>query len=400
MLQSMLTTTADSLSDPPPEVESVRVLSSAEPVAAADAATSIVQERRPVIRLLPAFAVIVGLWWAQVVFIPIVLSLLISYALEPLVIRLGALRIPRVLAVPLLLVSLIGVTGLGIYSLRRDAVLFIEQLPDLARAVREAARPDPNDRPGAVAKVKQAAQELEQAAKDAAGPAKATGVTPVRIEEGTFKWSDYLWQGSLGALQFFGQLFVVLCLVYYLLVSGDLFKRKIVRIVGPSLAQKRITVQILGEIDRQIERFLLARLTICMIVGAVVGLGFWALGVREAGVWGVVAAVLFAVPYVGPAVITAAAAIAGFVQFGSVAMAGAMGGLCLAIAAIEGNVLAPWLLSRAGNMNAIAVFVSLLFWGWIWGVWGLLLGVPIMAAVTTICERVDDLSGYAELLKE
>ena len=102
-----------------------------------------------------------------------------------------------------------------------------------------------------MAKVQQAAQELERAAKDAAGSTNAsTDVTPVRIEEGTFKWSDYLWQGSLGALKFFGQLFVMLCLVYYLLVSGDLYKRKLVRIVGPSLSQKRITVQILDQIPQ------------------------------------------------------------------------------------------------------------------------------------------------------
>ena len=94
------------------------------------------------------------------------------------------------------------------------------------------------------------------------------------------------------------------------------------------------------------------------------------------------------------------AAVAGFVQFGSLSMAAAAGGLALAIAAIEGNVLAPWLMSRAGRMNTVAVFVSLLFWGWIWGVWGLLLAVPIMAAAKAVCERIDDLSGYAELLSE
>ncbi|MEP7310653.1 MAG: AI-2E family transporter [Acidobacteriota bacterium] len=383
------------------QAEARSLVAEAAPVPATDAVTPVAPERRPVIRLLPALAAIAALWWAQDVFIPLVFSVLISYALEPFVIRMGAFHLPRPVAVPLLLAALIAVTGFALYGLRRDAVLFIEQLPESARAVRQAVQPDPGEQPGTVAKVQQAAQELERAAKDAAGSTTASAdVTSVRIEEGTFKWSDYLWQGSLGALKFFGQLFVMLCLVYYLLASGDLYKRKIVRIVGPSLSQKKITVQILEEIDRQIERFLLARLFISVIVGVVIGLGFWMMGLREALIWGVVAAVLFAVPYVGPAVVTIAATVAGFVQFGSISMAAASGGLCLAIAAVEGNVLAPWLLSRAGNMNAIAVFVSLLFWGWLWGVWGLLLAVPIMAAVKAICERVDDLTGYAELLKE
>jgi predicted PurR-regulated permease PerM len=368
--------------------------------ATADPGTAVTPERRPALRLVPALAVIAALWWGQVVLIPLVLSVLVSYALEPFVSRLGSFHIARPVAVPLLLVTLLIGTGAGIYSLRGEAVLFIEQLPEATRTVRRVLHPEHVDQPGAVAKVQQAAQELEKAAKDAAGPNRApAGVTPVRIEEPTFKWGDYLWLGSRGILEFAGQLFVVLCLVYYLLASGDLYRRKLVRIAGPTLSQKKITVQILEEIDRQIERFLLARLSISVLVG-IVWIGFRLLGLREPGIWGLVAAVLFAVPYVGPAAVTLGAAVAGFVQFGSLSMAGAAGGLTLTIAAIEGNVLTPWLMSRAGRMNAVAVFVSLLFWGWIWGVWGLFLAVPIMAAATAVCERIDALSSYAELLKE
>jgi predicted PurR-regulated permease PerM len=204
-------------------VELARVLPSPHAAGpASDASTAVTPERRPAIRLVPALAVIVGLWWGQVVLIPRVLSVLVSYALEPFVSRLGSLHIARPVAVPLLLVTLLGVTGFGIYSLRSEAVLFIEQLPEASRTVRQLLQPD-RHQPGAVAKVQQAAQELENAAKDAAGPNRSQrGVTTVRIEEPTFKWSDYLWQGSRGVLEFAGQLFVVLCLVYYLLASGDL----------------------------------------------------------------------------------------------------------------------------------------------------------------------------------
>jgi predicted PurR-regulated permease PerM len=361
----------------------------------------VLPERRPGVRLVPALAVVVGLWWAQVVLIPLVLSVLVSYALEPFVSRMGSAHIPRPIAVPLLLIALVGGTSFGIYSLRTEAVLFIEQLPEAARTVRLALQPDYREQAGAVAKVQAAAQELEQAATEAAGPKTApVGVTAVRIEEPNFRWSDYLWQGSRGVLEFGGQLFVILCLTYYLLASGDLYKRKVVRIVGPSLAQKKITLHILNEIDRQIERFLLARMFISVIVGVVIWIGFRMLGLREAGIWGIVAAVFFAIPYVGPAVVTIGAAVAGFVQFGSMTMAVSAGALTLTIAAIEGNVLTPWLMGRVGQMNTVAVFMSLLFWGWIWGVWGLLMAVPIMAAAKAVCERIEDLSSYAELLKE
>ena len=220
-----------------------------------------------------------------------------------------------------------------------------------------------------MARVKEAARELEKATADTAAKTKADGVTPVRIEERTFKWSDWAWQGSYSALEFAGQMFAVLCLVYYLLVAGDLYKRKLVQLM-PTLSNKKTTVEILDEIDRQIERFLLARVAINLIVGVVVWLTFRLLGLEDAGVWGVLSAILFAIPIVGPTVVVLAATVAAYVQFGSLGVAAAVGGLCVAIGALEGNALTPWLMSRVGEMNAVAVFVSLLFWGWIRGVPG------------------------------
>jgi len=124
------------------------------------------------------------------------------------------------------------------------------------------------------------------------------------------------------------------------------------------------------------------------------------LGIENAGVWGVISGLVFAVPIVGPLLVIAAAGVAGFVQFGTLAMAGAAASLTAVIAVIEGYVLTPLLMSRVGEMNAVAVFVSLIFWGWLWGIWGLLLAVPITAALKAICERVDGMEAFAELLKE
>jgi hypothetical protein len=158
---------------------------------ASESIPAVQPERRPAIRVVPALAVILGLWWLQVVLIPLVLSVLVSYALEPFVSRMGSARIARPFAVPLLLIVLLGGTGAGIYSLRTEAVLFIEQLPEAARTVRQALQPDHREQPGAVAKVQEAARELERAAHEASGARTAQpGVTPVRIEEPTFRWSD------------------------------------------------------------------------------------------------------------------------------------------------------------------------------------------------------------------
>jgi predicted PurR-regulated permease PerM len=350
-------------------------------------------------QIIAVLASVAALWWGQPVLIPLVLSVLISYALEPLVARLESYRVPRSLAVPVLLVTLLSIGGMGGYALRGEAVAFLNRLPAAAHTVAQAIQVATRGTPATVAKVQEAARELEMAASVATKKIAQKGVTPVRIEEPTLKWSDWLWQGSYGALEFAGQMLAVLCLVYYLLVAGDLYKRKLVRIV-PTLSNKKITVEILAEVDRQIERFLLARVVISLTVGVMVWVTFRLLGLEEAGVWGVLSTVLFAVPFVGPTLVVFCAAVAAFVQFGSLGMAAAVGGLCVAIGALEGNVLTPLLMSRVGRMNAGAVFVSLLFWGWIWGVWGLLLAVPLTAAAKAVCERIPEFNAYAELLKE
>jgi len=341
-------------------------------------------------------ALIVTLWWCQVVLIPIVLSILISYALEPLVERLVGWRIPRALAVLLVMSTLIGAFGGTAYAVRGQAIAFVERVPSAVHMVSQAIRSVTRGEPGTLQRMQAAARELESAA---AGRRTSDGVTPVRVEEPTFRWSDWMWSGSRSAGEFVVQMFSVLCLSYYLLVAGDLYKRKLVRMV-PTLSDKRVTVQILNDIDRQIERFLMVRATISLIVGLVVWGTFLLLGVDDAAVWGVVGAVLVDIPLVGPTVLVLAAGVAAFLQFGTLSMTAAVSGACIVIGALEGNVLTPWLMSRVGEMNAAAVFVSLIFWGWIWGGWGLLLAVPITAAIKAVCDRVSDLAPIAELLKE
>jgi predicted PurR-regulated permease PerM len=349
-------------------------------------------------RVVAGVALVAGLWWGKAVLIPIVLSVLISYALEPLVARLHSWHAPRVLGVPLVLTILLGSGGAVAYGLRGEAGAFIERLPSGVHVVATAIQRVARGTPSAVTRVQQAADELESAA-NAATSKKRDGVTQVRIDEPTFKWSNWFWQGWQGALEFGAQSFVVLCLVYYLLMAGDLYKRKIVRMV-PTLSNRKVTVGILDEINRQIERFLVARVLISTIVGVAVWLSFRLLGMDEAGVWGVISAVLYAIPIVGPTVVVVGAATAAFVQFRSLEMTAAVAGVSVAIGAIEGNVITPWLMSRAGDMNAGAVFVSLMFWGWIWGVWGLLLAVPITAAVKATCEKIPEFQSVAELLKK
>jgi len=351
------------------------------------------------LRIVAILALLWALWWCQVVLIPLVLSVVFSYALEPLVARLESWHLRRSLGVPLVMLSTLGLIGGTTYALRGEVTGFVARLPEAAHRVSQAMHTASRGELGTMGKMQAAARELESAAAAAQHPSRTDGITAVRIEEPTFKWSEWMWSGSRNVGQFAAQMFAVLCLTYYLLAAGDLYRRKLVHLV-PTLADKRITVQILEDIDRQIERFLMARAAISLVVAIVVWIAFRMLGVENAGVWAVLSAFLFAIPIVGPTAFVVAVAVAGFFQFASLSMVAALVGVCVVIAAVEGNMLTPWFLSVAGEMSSIAVFVSLLFWGWMWGLWGVLLAVPITAAMKALAERIPEFNPIAEFLKK
>jgi predicted PurR-regulated permease PerM len=341
--------------------------------------------------------VIATLWWAQAVIIPVVLSILISYALDPLHRWVVSLGLPRGISAALVLLLVTGfLVGSG-FALRRQASDFVAGVPKATQKVRQMAR-ELRGQGGPVETVKQAADDLKRAADEAVPPSNRA-VPKVQIEE-PILGTDLLWQGSVGAIELASQVTVVLFLVYYALASGDLYKRRVVSIAGPAFAQKRLTVEIMNQIAQQIEGFLVARLLLSVMVGVATGLAFWGMGVSQPAMWGVAAGVLNNVPYLGPAIVAAAAWLSALVQFDSAYMAFVVGGVSVLIACIEGAVLAPWLLGRAGRMEPGIVFLGLTLFGWLWGIWGLLLAVPIMIVVKAVCDHVDGCDAISELLRD
>lgn len=342
------------------------------------------------------------LYWAREVFIPIVLSILISYALEPIVIALMRIRIPRVLASALVMLMLAGSVGYGAYSLSDDAAAVVAELPDAAVRIRQALRRNPRDGDGGtIQQVQKAAEELQKTADEATGPNPAPrGVQRVQIEEPAIDVREYLSWGSAGLLAIAGQAVLVLFFVFFLLASGDLFKRKLVKIAGPSLEKKRVTVQILDEINTQISRFLFVRVVTSLVVGIATWLAFAALGLSQPAVWGLAAGVFNSVPYFGPVIVAVGTFVVAFLQFNTIGMGVYVASISLAITSIEGWLLTPWMTSRTARTNEVAVFVGLIFWSFVWGIWGTLLAVPMLVAVKACCDRIDDLNPIAELLGE
>jgi predicted PurR-regulated permease PerM len=352
--------------------------------------------------VLTVLAILAALRGASNFFIPLMLGLVFSYALSPLVDWLHRRRIPRSLSAGLLILGILGGMGAAVYSLSDDANELISTLPDAARKLRDTMRRSPQVGGSTLDSVQKAAAELQSAAEESSGTRAAAGgprVAHVIVDKPRFDIRDHLWTGTLGLATLVGQVVVVSCLTFFMLTAGDTYRRKLVKIAGPGLAEKKLTVQALDEINAQMQRYLLVQLLASVGTGVGTGIAFALLGLNHAAVWGIAAGVLNLIPYVGPIAVTGGAALVAFLQFGgSVNMALMVGGASLLIDTVKGYVLVPWATSKATRMNPVAVFVGVLAWGWMWGVWGLLLGMPILMAAKAVCDRVDDLKAVGELL--
>ena len=349
--------------------------------------------------LLAVLASIFVLHWAKAVFIPVMLSVLFSYALSPLVNWMEFRRVPRWLGAAVLMVTMGASIGSTAYLLSNEAAQLVNALPAAAQKFRQAVKAKSGKSEGALETMQKAASQIEQAAQESGGGTiTSRGATRVVVETSRFNIKDYLWSGTMGLMALIGQSTVVVFLTYFLMLSGDTFRRKLIKLAGPTLSKKKVTLQALNEITGQIQRYLQVQLLTSALVGVLTGLALWAIGLENAAVWGIAAGVLNLVPYVGSLATAAASALVGFLQFGSLNMALVVGGASLVIHTLVGNLLTPWLTSRAARMSPVAVFIGLLAWGWLWGVWGLLLGIPILMMVKSVCDRVDDLKPIGEFL--
>jgi predicted PurR-regulated permease PerM len=340
-----------------------------------------------------------------------VLGVLISYSLAPFVAAFQRLRVPRAIGAAVAVVLLVAALGVSVYTLTDQAMAIVSDVPAAAQRLRDRLRATKHAPGGALQKVQQAATEIDRAAQEAAAPTAAeqeaarratekTGVQKVEIVDPAFRAHDYLWSGGIGLLGFGGQFVLVVFLVYFFLVTGDLYKRKVVKIAGPTLSEKKITVQILDDINLQIASFMRVQVFTSAIVAVATGLALWAFGVEQFVIWGLLAGIFNSIPYLGPVVVTAGLGIVTFMQFDDLLKTTYVCGVAFAITTLEGFLLTPMLMSRAAQMNPVAIFTGLLFWSWVWGIWGTVLAVPMLMMLKAICDHVEDLQPIGELLGE
>ena len=359
-----------------------------------------VDVRNLAITVIAVLGVILVLQMMQSVLIPIVLGVLIAFALSPIVKSLAKIHVPRVIGAFLAVVFLVGTLSFGVWAFSDDAMAVVRDVPTTARRVAaqlRASRNNPSD--SALQQVQEAAKEIDKAVVEGTAPPPSK-VQQVEVVAPGFRASDYLWMGGQSLVGFAGQFAVILFLVYFLLVTDDLYKRKFVKIAGPTLTKKKITVQILDEINRQIENFIKVQVLTSVLVGVATSLALWAFGVEHYMIWGLLAGIFNSIPYLGPIFVSAALGVVAFMQFNDLLRAGYVAAVAMGITSLEGFLLTPALMSRAAQMNPVAIFVGLLFWSWVWGVWGTILAVPMLMMLKAICDHVEDLQSIGELLGE
>jgi predicted PurR-regulated permease PerM len=373
--------------------------------------------------LIAAIATLYAMQWAKEVLVPILLGLMMSYALAPVVNRLHRWRIPRAIGAGAVLLAITVAAGWGTVSLSGEADALADTLGQMTERVQSLVAHASPSSTSTLAKVEAAASALEKAADSQAlnpplpqaVPQVAAEQTPVRkvdpprrvapapapqviLAQPRLDLRAYLLTGTLGVLAFLGQVAVVLFVALFLLTSGPSFRRKMVKLAGPKLSQKRVTIETLDEITAQIQRYLMVQVAVSVLVGVATWITFLAIGMNQSAVWGVVAGVTNLIPYLGAVLVGASSGAIALVQFGSIDMALLAGGSSFLIHTLIGNLLTPWWMGQASRMSPFAVFVAVLVFGWLWGVVGLLLGPPMLMVVKAICDRIEDLQPVGELL--
>ena len=360
-----------------------------------------IQVKNVALIIITTVVVIYALDWAQSFVITMLLGILLSYTLNPMVNRLEHLKIPRVIGSSIVVLALFCFIFFAAFSLSGQVQSIIAKLPEASSKLTSVLR-NKGETLHSIEKVQIAATQVETATNAVSNAVikKKSPAMRVVIEKPKFNVSDYLWRGSLGIFGIVGTVITMAFLAYFLLLSGDTFKRKLVKITGPSLSRKKITVKILEDINNSIQSYLFMLLITNVMVGLLMWFTLRLIGLENAGAWAVAAAFLHVIPYFGPIATAIVVGIAGFLQFDSVPMALLIAGVSMVIATIIGVFVTTWMTGRIAKMNSAAVFVSLLFFTWLWGVWGMLLGIPIIVIIKVICGHIEHLQPVAELLGE
>ena len=375
------------------------------------------------------------LYIANQVFVPLVAGFLLAMLFKPLVRRLEAFRLKPGLAAVLIILTL-GGTVVGAGALATPAVQQVAQdLPQTSQAFQRKARV--LGREWGITRLVEAVRGIGSTTtgggptddaeieifRDDDGSTPPINLPLIRLGGGDIADDEEAPQvdvvvaapaasepqtavpgGVLNTLlnqtqSFLVGLMMTLVLMFFFLASGDMFLRKIVRML-PRLDEKREAVEAAREIERDVSHYLVTITLINIGVGVVQAAGFWAVGLNNPIFWGAVGAALNYIPYVGPIVLAGMVGAAGVLQFDDLPSALLPVAVVFVVNMIEGYGITPVIMGRRLKLNPVMVLVALLLWGWLWGIPGALMAVPMLVCFRIVCDHVEALAGVGELLAD
>jgi len=330
-------------------------------------------------------AVFYTMYFMRAMLLPLVLALLLSYLLVPLVRGLARLRIPPLFGAAIVLLALIGTIGYGVSRLSEPAAGWIEKAPYSLQQLK--GKLIPLKKP--MEKVAQATGEIDKLTE----PEAPQTTKPQAVVVKKSALAEIFTQGP----EFVASAVVMFILLYFLLAYDGVFLTKIIRIT-PRLGDKKRAVSIMREIETQISRYLLTITMINICLGFAVGTTVHFLGMRNPIMWGVMVAMLNFVPYLGALTGIICMTLGAVLSFDSLGYALIIPASYLVIAVLEGNFITPMVLGRSLTLNPVIILIALAFWGWMWGISGMILAVPILATFKIFCDHIEPMAPVAEFM--
>jgi predicted PurR-regulated permease PerM len=333
-------------------------------------------------RGLMILAALYTLYFAKPFLLPIVLAVLFALLLRPLVRGLARLHLPEPVGAAIVVLGLLGALGGAAYGLIGPAATWIDDAPNMASQIRNKVRPLLKP----VEQVNQATQQVEQQM------ASQDGTVTVQLKQPGLS-NTILTQAE----SFLAVATVVVILTYFLLASGDMFLRKIVKVM-PNFQEKKRAIEIAKEIQQGVSTYLMTVSLIYLGVGVAVAIAMYFLGMPNPILWGVVAGLLNFIPYLGALVTMLILTAVAILSFDSMTHALLVPVTFSFITTIEGYIVTPTVVGRRLTLNPVVIFVAMTFWWWLWGIVGALLAVPMLAVLKIVCQRVEPLNPIAEFL--
>lgn len=337
--------------------------------------------------VLATITLIAALYAASAVLIPITLAWLLSAVLSPLVRYAQRFHIPASVSA-LLLVGLLVSSIVSLFLLLVEpAQQWLQEIPEILRDFRTRLTEFSSPLSNLQAVTEQVRQFYIMGDDDKMTPVE------VKVER----------QNTLGGFlldnlpNLVAGLTITIFLTYFLLASGDRFLRKATQL-GANLGSRRRIVRIAYRIRKDISRYLATITVINMSLGLCVALAMKILGVPNAMLWGLMATCFNFAPYLGAAVMAGIMTLVGVATFDNVPQALLVPGAYVALSVTEGHLVTPTVVGRRLAVTPTAVFVSVVAWGWLWGVLGALMAVPLLASFKILCENVPQLAPISRLL--